>query len=60
MLTWVDRARDHGVGGIFIAGGSSGWRQRLGCKDVLAVIQVIVTSEFSVDVVSLYCHIRHT
>ena len=29
MLTWVDRARDHGVGGIFIAGGSSGWRQRL-------------------------------
>ena len=55
MLTWADRAKDMGVGGVLLLVGlQGGVKDRVG-KDVLAVIQVIVSSEFSMDVVSLYC-----
>jgi hypothetical protein len=44
-----------GVGGVLLLVGlQDGIKDRVG-KDVLAVIQVIVSSEFSVDVVLLYC-----
>jgi len=55
VLTWADRAKDMGVGGVLLLVGlQGGVKDRVG-KDVLAVIQVIVSSEFSMDVVSLYC-----
>jgi hypothetical protein len=44
-----------GVDGVLLLVGlHDGVRDRVG-KDVLAVIQVLVSCEFSVDIVSLYC-----
>jgi hypothetical protein len=44
-----------GVGGVLLLVGlQDGVKAQVG-KDVLAVIQAIVSSKFSVDVVSLYC-----
>jgi hypothetical protein len=44
-----------GVGGVLVlVGRQDGVKDRFG-KDVQAVIQVVVSSEFRVDVVSLYC-----
>jgi hypothetical protein len=42
------------VGFLLLVGLQDGVKDWIG-KDVLAVIQVIVSSEFGVDVVSLYC-----
>jgi len=42
------------VGFLLLVGLQDGLRDWVG-KDILAVIQVVVSSEFSVDVVSLYC-----
>ena len=54
VLAWVGRARDHGGGVLLLVGLQDGVKDRVG-KDVLAVIQVIISGEFSVDVVALYC-----
>jgi hypothetical protein len=44
-----------GVDGVLLLVGlQNGVKDRVG-KDVLAVIQVIVSCKFSVDIVSLYC-----
>ena len=56
MLTRVDCTRDRGVGGVFLllVGLQYGFKDWVG-KDVLAVVQVVVDSEFDMDVESLYC-----
>jgi len=53
----VGRARVFGEGGgkgLLLVGLQYGVKDRVG-KDVLAVVQVVVGSEFHVDVVSLHC-----
>ena len=49
----VDHVRDHG-GFLLLVGLQNGVKDWVG-KDVLAVVQVIISSQFNMDIIPFYC-----